>query len=230
MKHPTLAKQPTVAPTRIGGDRPAVVLAMTALAGIPIERLQVDMFGDALYINGLAAGYETKQEAARRLAEALPGICVINELRVAHSGVSDTDTARAVTLAIGRIAAGSRITVDVEDGEVHLRGIARDQAEAAAIEAAAWATLGVRHVHHRMSCQQAIEPRQIEHALGEYIARSAGVPAESVAVRYDRGIVELRGSVATAQQREAIEDLVRWHESVIDVINRIRVAPSVGAS
>lgn len=211
--------------------RPAIASATAALAGLAIDHIQVDMFGEAVYVNGLAACYEMKQLATRRLAEALPGVVIINELRVAHSNARDSDIARAIRKAVTHLSpdAAARITIEVDGGEVRLRGTVRDRAEAAALEAVAWATLGVRHVYPRMSCAAGAAPTTIERALQEYIARSARLGARAITVRYDSGTVHLTGTVTSAQKREAIEDLVRWHESVADVVNEIRVVAGADA-
>ena len=47
----------------------------------------------------------------------------------------------------------------------------------------------------------------------------------------DAGVVTLTGAVASATQRQAIEDLVRAHDGVTDVVSELRVAvPGVVAS
>jgi osmotically-inducible protein OsmY len=64
----------------------------------------------------------------------------------------------------------------------------------------------------------------VSEALAAYISRAANVPRGAVVVKYRSGIVTLSGAVASATRSQAIEDLVRWHERVIDVINHLRVA------
>lgn len=202
--------------------------ALRALLDLRIEDPQAELVGDRLYLRGLAACYRTKQLAARRIAAELPGLSVVNELRVAHGVASDAEVTRAVEAAVRQAApaAGGRISAHVDAGDAYIGGVAEDEEERAAIEAAVWQAPGVMHVHSRIAVpRQAENDSDVAEALSAYISRSLTLPYGRIRVTYRKGVALLDGSVASERQREAIEDLIRWHECVTDVVNRVRVAP-----
>ncbi len=202
--------------------------ALRVLRDLRIEDPQVELVGDRLYLRGLAACYRTKQLAARRIAAGLPGLSVVNELRVAHGVASDADVTRAIEAAIRRAAPGAagRISAHVDAGDAYVGGVAEDEQERAAVEAAAWQAPGVMHVHSRIAVPRRPEDdSDVAEALSAYISRSLTLPYGRIRVTYRDGVASLDGSVASERQREAIEDLIRWHECVTDVVNRVRVAP-----
>ena len=59
----------------------------------------------------------------------------------------------------------------------------------------------------------------------------AGPAAVDVRVEYHAGVVTIAGQVASATQRQAIEDLLLAHDGVESVVSELRVvAPGVIAS
>ncbi|MHB8376371.1 MAG: BON domain-containing protein [Dehalococcoidia bacterium] len=202
--------------------------ALRALRELRIEDAQIETTGERLYLRGLAPCYRTKQMAARRVAAELPGVSVVNELRVAHGAASDAEVTRAVEAAIRRAAPGAagRISAHVDAGDAYIGGTAADEEERGVIEAAAWQAPGVMHVHSRIMVPRRREDdSEVAQALGAYINRAVTLPYGEIRITYSEGVASLEGDVATERQREAIEDLIRWHECVTDVINHVRVAP-----
>jgi osmotically-inducible protein OsmY len=63
----------------------------------------------------------------------------------------------------------------------------------------------------------------VSEALSDYVTRAMNVPPGQIVVQYRSGIVSLAGTVTSAAQAEAIEDLLRWHDRVIDVVSHLRV-------
>ncbi|HEY7802442.1 MAG TPA: BON domain-containing protein [Dehalococcoidia bacterium] len=201
---------------------------LNALAGLDIDDARVELIGGRLYLRGQAACYKTKQLAGQRAADAMPGLAVVNELRIAQGVSSDADVTHAVEEAIRRAvpAATGRISAHVDSGDAYIGGIAADEAERSAIEKAAWEAPGVLQVHNQVSVPRLAESDlELAANLTLYIHHSVTLPHGDILVRYNRGVVSLDGEVATAQQREAVEELVRWHECVTDVVNNVRVAP-----
>ncbi|MBF6599091.1 MAG: BON domain-containing protein [Dehalococcoidia bacterium] len=202
--------------------------ALQAMAGLDIDEVVVELVAGRLYLRGIAACYRTKQLAGRRVTEAMPGVAVVNELRVAQGVASDADVTRAVEAAIGRAVPGAsgRISAHVDSGDTYIGGIASSESERAEIEAAAWQAPGVMHVHNQVTVPGPDEDDgDFADGLSRYIQYSVTLPHGEIIVRYNRGVVSLDGAVATAQQRDAVEELVRWYERVSDVMNNIRVAP-----
>jgi osmotically-inducible protein OsmY len=199
-----------------------------ALKDLDILEPRIELIGDRLYLRGLAPCYRTKQIAGRRMASAAPGVEVMNELRIAHGASSDDDVLRGIEAAIRRAAPGAlrRITAKVDAGDAYLNGTARDEQERSSVEAAIWQVPGVMRVHSRVrTAGDRCSDGDVSMALADYVARSLTLPYDGIRVTYRRGVAALYGEVATLQQREAIEDLIRWHEHVRDVLNHITVAP-----
>lgn len=204
-----------------------------ALKGLDIVDSRIEVVGNRLYLRGQAPCYRTKQIAGRRIAAAAPGTEVINELRVAHGAASDADVLRGIEVAIRKAAPGAirRVTARVDGGDVHLSGAVADEPERCSIEAAVWQVPGVMHVYSRLSVSGERRPdAEVSLALTAYVARALTLPYDGIRVTYRRGVASLHGEVATLQQREAIEDLIRWHDHVRDVVNQITVAPPLGAA
>lgn len=202
-------------------------LAATALRGTNIAEAHVDAMEGRLIIRGLASSYKTKQLAGERAESAAPGMTIVNELRVAQSPSDDRHLARHVAAAIEHAlpGAGKRIHVRARVGVVEIEGMAQSTDERCQIENAAWQTSGVLHVDCRVTIQKADGGEvDVAAALRAYIERSANLPAGAVGVRYRAGIATISGSVGSDSQVEAIEELIRWHEGVVDVVNRLRVA------
>lgn len=202
--------------------------ALQAVAGLDIDEVVIELIAGRLYLRGIAACYKTKQLAGRRVAEAMSGVAVVNELRVAQGVASDADVTRAVEAAIRRAVPGAsgRISAHVDSGDTYIGGIASSEAERAEVEAAAWQAPGVLHVHNRVTVLGTDEDdADFADGLSRYLQYSVTLPHGEISVRYNRGVVSLDGAVATAQQRDAVEELVRWYERVSDVVNNIRVAP-----
>ena len=75
-----------------------------------------------------------------------------------------------------------------------------------------------------------ISDAEVERALNDFVGRALRPSSGSVAVAYTAGTARLSGSVASAVQANAIEDLVRHHDGVERVVSAIAVlAPAVGA-
>jgi len=228
---------PTVAPTRT--VQPMTVAAPTpaglrhALKGLDITDARIEIVGRRLYLRGMASCYRTKQIAGRRIAEAAPGVEVTNELRIAHGPASDEDVLRGVEAAIRRAAprALRRAKARVEAGEVYISGTMRDRQERYAVETAAWQSPGVLRVINRTTVAGVRRTDgEISIALSSYVARALTLPYDGIRVTYRRGVATIYGQVATLQQREAIEELIRWHDHVRDVINHITIAPPPDAA
>ena len=202
-------------------------LAATALRGTNIADAHVDAVEGRLIIRGLASSYKTKQLAGERAESAAPGMTIVNELRVAQSPSDDRHLARHVAAGIERAVpgAGKQIHVRARAGVVEIEGTAHSTDERCLIESAAWQTNGVLQVECRVTVEKADGPEvDVAAALRAYIERSANLPAGAVGVRYRAGIATISGSVGSDSQVQAIEDLIRWHEGVVDVVNRLHVA------
>ena len=201
--------------------------ATNALRPSHIADLHVEAVDGRLILRGLAGCYKTKQQATELASAAVPGMTVVNELRIAQAPSDDGELARSVGGAIERAVpgAGERVDVRARGGVVEIHGFARNHDERCRIESAAWQTNGVMGIECHLSVASTdAHDDDMSEALGAYVSRAANVPRATVRVTYRSGIVTLSGTVGSATKAEAIEDLIRWHERVIDVINHLRVA------
>jgi osmotically-inducible protein OsmY len=201
--------------------------AAAALKPSQISDLHVEVVDGRLILRGLAGCYKTKQQASELASAAAPGMTVVNELRVAQAPADDSHLGKSVAAAIERAVpgAGERVELNAHGGVIEIHGTARNDDECCRIENAAWHTNGVMGVEcHLTITSTDTHDEDVSEALAAYISRAANVPRGAVVVKYRSGIVTLSGAVASATRSQAIEDLVRWHERVIDVINHLRVA------
>lgn len=197
-----------------------------ALAGLEIAELQTEVVGPCIYLRGLAPSYRIKHAASERAEELVRGTRVVNEIRVAQRGSTDEDVIRHAAAAIGRVApgAGRSLTIDARDGILYLSGAVQDAEQRRAIEAAAWDAGGVAHVHSDLRCEAtAASDAEISATLDQYVRRAMNLSPGAVTTTYRSGIVTLDGGVSSTARKQAIEDLLRWHDRVIDVVNRLRV-------
>jgi osmotically-inducible protein OsmY len=144
---------------------------------------------------------------------------------VAQTPADDDAISREVTAAIERATeAAAAVQVRVEDGVVTLQGTVCDEEERSAVECATWDAHGVVQVRsHLHVASGEIGDSAVSEALSDYVTRAMNVPPGQIVVQYRSGIVSLAGTVTSAAQAEAIEDLLRWHDRVIDVVSHLRV-------
>jgi osmotically-inducible protein OsmY len=202
-----------------------------ALASLRISDLRVEVMDGCVHLHGVTPSYEQKRLAGE-MATQVAGRPVVNELRIAQRGFEDDervlqDVARELARLPHDIA--GRVVSEAIEGVVRLRGIARDEGERQAIARAAWSARSVTGVENHLVLEgEAVSDADVARALSEYVQRAANLPGGVVTVDFSRGVASLSGSVPSSVQRHAIEDLIRWHDGVEDVENRLHVVPADG--
>lgn len=213
-----------------GGRGPAALLR--ALTDLHIDDTHVEIVDGCVHLHGVASCYEQKRLAGE-LAARVTGLPVTNEMRVALSGMAEDERVmQDVTRELARLgqSVAGRVQLDVRDGVVCIRGTARDEHERDTIARVASEVPCVARLENRLVLQaEALPDAEVTRALSAYIERAMNLPLGSVVVGFERGVASLSGSVPSAAHRQAIEELVRWHDGVRDVINKLRVAPAAGA-
>jgi len=199
------------------------------LAALDVAEPQVDLIGSRMYLRGLAPCYRTKHDAVERACDLAPGVAIINELRVAQPACEDADLVRTAVRALSTAVPGvsRRVHVRLREGALHLKGTVRDVAERRTLEAAAWEVAGGRQVDSQLTLEgELLGPTdaEVEEALDAYVCRAMNLSPGAVAVEYRSGVVLLGGAVSSVAKACAIEDLLRWHDRVIDVVNNLRVS------
>jgi len=198
-----------------------------ALADLRIADLQIEVVDEVVYLHGVAGCYDAKRCADERAQAAAPGCNVCNEMRVAQTPYAEDRTlSREVMQAIGRLGKDvlERVRVEVCEGVVYLYGTARDAEERKALASAAWAGSCVSRVeNHLMLKQDRLADTEVARVLNEYVQRAMNLPRGTIIVGFSSGVASLTGSVPSETQGQAIEELVRWHDQVSDVVNKLRV-------
>jgi osmotically-inducible protein OsmY len=202
-----------------------------ALVNLRICDLRVEVMDGSVHLHGVTPSYEQKHLAGE-VAAQIAGRTVVNELRVARRGFEDDERViQDVARELARLALDitGRVVTEVREGALFLRGVARDEAERQAIVRAVSSARSVTRVeNHLLLESEAISDADVARALNEYVRRAANLPGGAVSVEFSRGVASLSGSVPSAAQRHAIEDLIRWHDGVEDVENRLQVVPADG--
>ena len=202
------------------------------LAELGIDELEVVLVGDVLCLHGVAPCYRAKREAVERAERLALGVAIQNEIRVAERAyIDDAEVSRDVLRRIARLGdkVPRRVSVEVRGAVVSLSGRVSCETERRRLLDAAAAVACVRGVEDHLMLQD-LEPADTEvaRALSEYVQRAMNLPPGVVNVAWSGGVAALTGSVSTAARRQAIEDLVLWHDHVTDVVNRIRIVPRPG--
>jgi osmotically-inducible protein OsmY len=221
---PPSRKETTVDTGTTGGGTAEAIEA--ALKGLRIDGLRVDVVGDCVYLHGQARCYETKRAAGDLAGVTSHGVRIANEIRVVHADDFDDHRIRnEVEAAIRRVAGGTaRVMATVHESVVTLTGVARDPHQRHAIEAAVWETRSVARVHSRLdTATEHVADSDVAAALNEYVQRAMNLPPGVVVVDYRNGVASLSGEVDSGNRAEAIEDLVRWHDRVSDIVNNLCV-------
>jgi osmotically-inducible protein OsmY len=203
----------------------------TALSDLRIADLKIEVVDGIVYLHGVAGCYDTKRRASEIAREAAPAENVCNEMRVAQTPYADDRTlSREVMQAIGRLGRDvlERVRVEVCEGVVYLYGTARDAEERKALASAAWAGSCVSRVeNHLMLKEDHLADTEVARSLNQYVQRAMNLPRGIITVSYSSGVALLTGSVPSETQCQAIEELVRWHDQVSDVINKLRIVPAM---
>ncbi len=197
--------------------------APSSLAGLEGEGVRLSIVGRVAYLDGSVSSYQEKK-SIDLVAAGLPDIeKVVNRLRVAPSSPrSDANIARNVLAALKRdpVLRPYSVSVKAMDGVVELSGAVTDISARIAAEAAAWSICGVSHVINRLEIVGAVDPAS---ELGRALASLLGPRASSVKIELSQGSAYLRGSVRSAEEKLAVEDMVRWHPLVHGVVNQLTV-------
>jgi osmotically-inducible protein OsmY len=200
-----------------------------ALSMLRIDELRIEFVSGVLHLHGIAPCYRAKRQAEERAAMLMPGVSVRNHLRVAERAyIDDAAIERDVIRRVAGLAIADLAPLDIKvrDSVVSLRGpVVSEQRRRQLLDAVA-SVACVRNIEdHLMLLGAEPADTDVARALSEYVWRAMNLPPGAVNVSWRAGLATLTGSVRTETQRQAIEDLVLWHEHVTDVANRIRVVP-----
>lgn len=201
-----------------------------ALAPLAIDDLDIEVVDECVYLHGQASCYDVKRTAGETAASVAPGACIKNAIRIARTDFSDDErTVRELDAALAKLPRGAaaRIRVTVENGDVRLDGMALDEQERREIETTAWQSGAASCIHNHIEILTGMHhDSDVASALSAYVERAMNLQPGVIAVEYSRGTVTLNGVVTSMTQARAIEDLVRWHDRVEDIVNNLQSAAS----
>ena len=210
------------------GAQPSPTAPPSALPGLGGEGLRLSIVGRIAYLDGSVSSYQEKRSISQ-VAAGLPNVDkVVNRLRVAPSSPRADQTVAGNVLAALKndpVLRPLSIAVSVVDGVVELKGAVSDISVRIAAEAAAWSVCGVKHVVNRLEIVG--ESRaDLASDLLRALASLLGPGASSVKIELSRGAAYLHGSVRSAEEKLAVEDMVRWHPLVHGIVNQLTVEES----
>jgi osmotically-inducible protein OsmY len=132
----------------------AVVDALWWDVMVPDDRIKVRVEKGWVTLKG-EVNWDYQRRAAGRAIRNLPGIKGISNLITVKPQVEPLDVKQRIEETFKREAAidANRITVEVNGGEVSLRGTVRSWAERHEAEQAAWSAPGVYAVHNHITVE-----------------------------------------------------------------------------
>lgn len=166
------------------------------------------------------------ERAARRVS-GVRGIAVDLEVRLAPDHKrSDTEIAQAALHALGwhAFVPRGRVTVEVDNGWVTLRGELDWAYQSAAAEKAVRPLVGVRGVTNEIRLKQGADPQAIRNDILAALKRHAEREAKHIDVEVEAGVVTLRGLVDSLVHRDAAIGTAMSAQGVTRVVDRLDVA------
>jgi len=128
----------------------------------------------------------------------------------------------------------AHIGVVAKDGVVTLTGFVTSYAEKLAAERAVWRVKGVRAVAEEIAVRLPSDKKQADDEIASRALKilewDGIVPADSIAVKVERGLVTLSGNVDWQFQKSEAEQDIRKLSGVVGVLNQLRVRPSAHAA
>ena len=207
-----------------------VVDALTSDIRVDAGNIDVDVIGGVVYLRGSVPSYYEKR-IATEIANRIKGVVdVVNELRVAPvTPRTDADIQADVRAALARDVwvDENKIAVYVSGGVVYLSGTVDSYTEKSYAESDAWSVSGVIDVVNNIVIRP-VPTRGDEEIADEVrtdLARNIRIDPTKISVDVRNGVVYLRGTVATIEQKWLADEVAWWTAGVRDVMNELQVVP-----
>jgi osmotically-inducible protein OsmY len=149
---------------KTGTERSDTDIAKAAVDGlrwnvmVPNDKIKVKVDNGWITLTGEVT-WDYQRRAAERAVRDIPGVKGISNLITVKPRVEPRDLKQRIEETFKREAVldANRITVEVNGGEVTLRGTVRSWAERHEAEKAAWAAPGVYAVHNYITVEPLVE-------------------------------------------------------------------------
>jgi len=197
---------------------------------IDAANVTVDVVGGVVYLRGTVPSYYQKQTATEDANRIKGVVDVVNELRVApvtpRTDQEITNDVRAALIRDIRVDE-TRINVNTINGVVYLSGTVNSYGDKFYADNDAWTVPGVIDVVNNIVVQPVLArtDQDIADDVRRALIRDARVDASRISVDVQNGVVYLRGSVPTVEQKWQASDDAWWTTGVRDVVNELAVIP-----
>lgn len=202
----------------------------------PSEKVIVTSTGSGISLSG-QVGSADEKELAREVVSEVPGVVVIrNELAVTFTGGREDSQIEEQLRFITKndpLCTGLTLKPSVQSGVVTWRGEVGSRAELARLVRRSQVS-GVRDVRTsgvRIDGNLAMEGlgdkaysnEESLTSLRDALDRDSRVNSKSVRVKFENGIVSLKGEVASLGEKEAVESSARCVPGVLRVSNDLEI-------
>jgi osmotically-inducible protein OsmY len=204
---------------------------MAALAENPLVRadeIAAEVRDGDVVLRGTVGSLVQKAESART-TRGVPGVRRVDDQLGVHpvgiDGRADADTKAAILddlIADDRVHAGD-IDVDVDDGEVTLRGIVEHADQRDTAERIVLGVPGVKSVENKLGVLTQVSADEIAERLTNALGIEAVIGAERVMVRVHDGDVTLSGLVRSRAHHDAALTVARNSPGVTRVHDELIV-------
>ena len=205
--------------------------AEAAARALGVEGLRVFVLGSVPHIEGTAPSLRHKRAAAKLVGLLMGADHVVNRLRVApREARTDRAIGREVRAALEEAPGVDAATLQpqVRHGVVELRGSVSTLSARCAAERAVWSVGGVADVVNRLRVAGTLASADdLARQLEADLCACLGLHPATVTVDFQEDTVHLKGTVPSPYLRLAVEDLVRAHEMVQDVVNSLAVTQAM---
>lgn len=186
------------------------------------------------YIEGCAPNLIQKKLVGEIAAQVEGVHEVVNMLRITPMAVVDDYSLRKhLCRAFARNPRidEAKISVQVVNGFVHLRGLMKTARKRCIAEDEVWAAPGVRGIINKLEVCPATSRNdfQIGDEILQGFSQCLGLDISKTEAAFQDGVVYLGGEVPNEHLRRAAEELACWTPSVIYVVNNLKVAYTPGS-
>ncbi|HLH74081.1 MAG TPA: BON domain-containing protein [Chloroflexota bacterium] len=208
--------------------------ALTCDVRIDASRISIDVVRQVVHLHGVVTSYFEKRVAGD-LVRRIKGVRdVVNELRVVpRRPRSDAEIFADIRAALARDVwiDERRIEVRVVDGIVDLSGSVDTYTAKTSADADAWSVPGVVDVVDHIEVNPPIirTDTEIANAVRADIDHNIRVNPQKITVAVTNGVVYLRGTVESLEQKWLAEEVSWWTAGVRDVVNQLQVEPTAFA-